>query len=94
MTTNTSDFRPRTAIVTASDSGIGRATAIALARAGMEVGVTWHSDEDGARETAAEIEKLGRRAVVTQLDVSDLEHCSAATSWPRSPTTSAASTCS
>lgn len=68
-------FEPRFAIVTASDSGIGKATAIALAGAGMDVGVTWHSDENGARDTAAEVERLGRRAVVTQLDVSDLEHC-------------------
>ena len=75
MTSDPRDFQPTRAIVPASDSGIGRSTAIALARAGMDVGVTWHSDEDGARETAAEIEKLGRRAVVTHLDVSDLEHC-------------------
>jgi NAD(P)-dependent dehydrogenase (short-subunit alcohol dehydrogenase family) len=75
MTSSPSDFQPTRAIVTASDSGIGRATAIALARAGMDVGVTWHSDEDGARETAAQVEALGRRAVVAQLDVSDLEHC-------------------
>jgi NAD(P)-dependent dehydrogenase (short-subunit alcohol dehydrogenase family) len=53
---------PRTAIVTGSDSGIGRATAVALARAGCDVGVTWHSDEDGARGTAKEITELGRRA--------------------------------
>jgi NAD(P)-dependent dehydrogenase (short-subunit alcohol dehydrogenase family) len=75
MTSNPSDFQPRFAIVTASDSGIGKATAIALARAGMDVGVTWHSDEDGANDTAREVEALGRRAVVTQLDVSDLDRC-------------------
>lgn len=68
-------FEPRFAIVTASDSGIGKATALALAEAGMDVGVTWHSDEEGARDTAAKVEQRGRRAVVTQLDVSDLEHC-------------------
>ncbi|WP_442922783.1 hypothetical protein [Microbacterium sp. TNHR37B] len=37
------------AIVTASDSGIGAATAIALAESGMDVGITWHTDEEGAR---------------------------------------------
>jgi NAD(P)-dependent dehydrogenase (short-subunit alcohol dehydrogenase family) len=57
------------AIVTASDSGIGRSTAARLARDGFDVGVTWHSDEQGARDTAREVEEQGRRAVVKQLDV-------------------------
>jgi len=66
-------FSPRRAIVTASDSGIGRATALALADAGMDVGVTWHSDEDGANETAEEVRRRGRNAVVAQFDATDLE---------------------
>jgi NAD(P)-dependent dehydrogenase (short-subunit alcohol dehydrogenase family) len=74
-TTEPLTFRPRTAIVTASDSGMGRATAIALARAGMDVGVTWHSDEEGAQETARLVEAEGRRAVVAQLDVTDIPGC-------------------
>src|SRR3954451_9644921 len=60
---------PRTAIVTGSDSGIGRATAVALARAGCDGGVTWHSDEDGARDTARQITELRRRAEVRELDL-------------------------
>lgn len=59
-----------TALVTGSDSGIGRATAVALARAGHDVAVTWHTDEAGARETAVEVEDVGRRAVVGRLDTS------------------------
>lgn len=59
----------RAAIVTASDSGIGRATAVALAAGGYDVGITWHSDEAGANETAAEVRGLGRRAEVRQLDL-------------------------
>ena len=58
------DFAPRTAIVTGSDSGIGRATAVALAEAGLDIGITWHSDEDGAEETARLVRDAGRRAVV------------------------------
>lgn len=69
------DFTPTTAIVTGSDSGIGRATAVALAEAGMDVGVTWHSDEDGANETARLVREAGRRAVVTQLDTTDAPAC-------------------
>jgi NAD(P)-dependent dehydrogenase (short-subunit alcohol dehydrogenase family) len=59
----------RRAIVTGSDSGIGRSTAVTLARQGFDVGVTWHSDEPGARETASQVENEGGRAVVQQLDV-------------------------
>ncbi|MDO8384678.1 MAG: SDR family oxidoreductase [Microbacterium sp.] len=68
-------FQPTRAIVTGSDSGIGKATAVALAAAGMDVGVTWHSDEEGARDTAREVEALGRRAVVRRLDTSDIPAC-------------------
>jgi NAD(P)-dependent dehydrogenase (short-subunit alcohol dehydrogenase family) len=68
-------FHPQTAIVTGSDSGIGRYTAVALAEAGMDVGVTWHSDEEGAEETARLVREHGRRAIVARLDTSDLEGC-------------------
>ncbi|MGG7463204.1 SDR family oxidoreductase [Plantibacter sp. YIM 135347] len=71
------DITFSTAIVTGSDSGIGRATAIALAQKGFDVGVTWHSDEDGANETAAIVRALGRKAVVAQLDTTELEECGA-----------------
>src|SRR5918998_1242302 len=59
----------RKAIVTASDSGIGKATAVRLARDGFDVGVTWHSDEQGAAGSAREVEAQGRRAAVARLDV-------------------------
>ena len=59
-----------TAIVTGSDSGIGRATAVALARRGLDIGITWHTDEEGAGETAQEVRELGRNAVVARLDAS------------------------
>jgi NAD(P)-dependent dehydrogenase (short-subunit alcohol dehydrogenase family) len=62
---DTFDFSPRRAIVTGSDSGIGRATAVALADAGLDVGVTWHTDEEGAEQTAAAVRERGRRAEVT-----------------------------
>jgi NAD(P)-dependent dehydrogenase (short-subunit alcohol dehydrogenase family) len=61
----------QTAIITASDSGIGKATAVRLAKAGFDIGVTWHSDREGAEDTARQVQELGQRAVVVQLDVTD-----------------------
>jgi NAD(P)-dependent dehydrogenase (short-subunit alcohol dehydrogenase family) len=68
-------FAPHHAIVTASDSGIGRATAVALAASGLDVGVTWHTDQDGALDTAAEVRDAGGKAEVAHLDTSDLASC-------------------
>src|SRR5215210_8256285 len=62
----------RIAIVTGSDSGIGKATAVELARTGYDIGITWHEDEDGAEGTAAEVRGLNRRAEVRRLDLTRL----------------------
>jgi NAD(P)-dependent dehydrogenase (short-subunit alcohol dehydrogenase family) len=64
----------RTAIITGSDSGIGKATAITLARRGYAVGVTYRSDDAGAEETATEVRDAGGSAVLRQLDVTDTAH--------------------
>lgn len=62
----------KVAIVTASDSGIGKQCALVLAKQGFDVGITWHSDEEGAKATAKEVEALGRRAEIIQLDLGHL----------------------
>ncbi|MFJ9722231.1 SDR family oxidoreductase [Streptomyces sp. NPDC101209] len=62
----------RVAVVTGSDSGIGRATAVRLARDGLDVGITFHTDRKGAEETAEEVRALGRRAEVARLDLTAL----------------------
>jgi NAD(P)-dependent dehydrogenase (short-subunit alcohol dehydrogenase family) len=61
------------AIVTGSDSGIGKASAVALAEHGFDLGVTWHRDEDGANGTADEVRGAGRRAEVRRLDLLELD---------------------
>lgn len=61
--------------MTGADSGIGKATAVALAAAGMDVGITWHRDEEGARRTADEVRAHGARAVVAHLDADDIPSC-------------------
>src|SRR3954471_20924621 len=60
------------AIVTGSDSGIGKATAVALAQDGFDVGITWHEDEEGARATEQEVRALGRTAATRRLDLAQL----------------------
>ena len=57
-----SQLTGRVALVTGAEVGIGRATAIALARAGADVAVHFYADQDGAAEVVREIETLGRKA--------------------------------
>jgi glucose 1-dehydrogenase len=59
------------AIVTGSDSGIGQATAIAFAREGADVAVTYLHDKEGAEHTKREVEAAGRKAVLIHLDQRD-----------------------
>jgi len=59
------------ALVTGASKGLGQAMAIGLAQAGADVLVNYYSDEQGARSTAAEIEKLGRKAIIFRADVAD-----------------------
>lgn len=57
------------ALVTGASSGIGRAVALALARAGADVVVNYSSNAEAAEVVVAEIRQLGRRAIAVQADV-------------------------
>jgi len=57
------------AIVTASGSGIGQESAKELAQNGFDVGITYHEDEAGARETLGVVEGVGRRGEIRRLDL-------------------------
>jgi 3-oxoacyl-[acyl-carrier protein] reductase len=61
----------RAVLVTGGSSGIGRAIAIASARAGADVALTYHVNEPGALEIAREIQALGRGAVVLHADLAN-----------------------
>lgn len=63
---------PLTAVVTGADSGIGKAVAVALAGGGVDVGITYHQDADGAERTADEVREAGARCAVRQLDLTAL----------------------
>lgn len=65
------------AAVTGASSGIGRASAIELAKAGCDVALIAR-DLERLKETAAEIEKIGRKAVVITADITDSEAVKAA----------------
>ena len=58
-------------LVTGSSSGIGKATAIAFGAEGASVAVTYHSNQDGAEETAAKIRETGGQALVLHYDLAD-----------------------
>jgi 3-oxoacyl-[acyl-carrier protein] reductase len=57
-------------LVTGASSGIGRAIALACARAGADVALTYRRNAEGARETAAEIRALVRRSEELRVDIS------------------------
>ena len=65
----------RAAIITGGDSGIGRAVAIAYAREGADVLLSYLSEDDDAQETARWVEEAGRTAVLMPGDIGDEAHC-------------------
>ena len=65
----------RVALVTGGGRGIGKAIALGLAEDGADIAINYRRDEDAARETVVEIEKLGRHAAAYAASVDDYEQC-------------------
>ncbi len=70
-------LQDRVALVTGGDSGIGRAVALAFAREGADVLISYLNEDEDARETARVVEEAGRRAIAVAGDIGDEAHCRA-----------------
>ena len=71
------DLRGRVALVTGGSRGIGRATALALARAGADVVITYLNARRNAEETGEELLELGRKTLVVRADLAESEDVAA-----------------
>lgn len=64
-------------IITGGDSGIGRAVALAFAREGADVLISYYNEDADTKETQRLVEDAGRRCVLMPGDIKDPEHCRA-----------------
>ena len=68
-------LKGRVALITGGDSGIGRAVAIAFAREGADILISYLSEHEDAEDTANMVEKEGRRCITVAGDISEERHC-------------------
>jgi NAD(P)-dependent dehydrogenase (short-subunit alcohol dehydrogenase family) len=68
-------FDGQTALVSGSSSGIGRAIAETLGEAGVDVGINYYTNRDGAMSAVEAIEAAGGSAVTIQADVGEIDGC-------------------
>ncbi|TAY08714.1 SDR family oxidoreductase (plasmid) [Rhizobium leguminosarum] len=68
-------LKGKRAIVTGGDSGIGRAVAIAYAREGANLVISYLDEDEDADETKRLVEQAGRKAVLVSGDIQDPAHC-------------------
>jgi len=71
----TGQLNGKVAVITGADSGIGRAVAIAYAREGADVLISYLNEDSDAREVKELVEAAGRKAVLVPGDVSEPQHC-------------------
>ncbi|AMM17315.1 NAD(P)-dependent oxidoreductase [Burkholderia sp. PAMC 28687] len=65
------------ALITGADSGIGRAVAIAFAREGADIAISYLDEDEDAKETARWVEEAGRKSLLLPGDITDYAHCRA-----------------
>jgi len=70
-------LKGKKAVITGGDSGIGRAVAIAFAREGADVLISYLEEHEDAKDTAALVEDAGRRAALIAGDLQEAAHCRA-----------------
>jgi len=68
-------LQDRVAIITGGDSGIGRSVAILFAREGADVVISYLTEDRDAKDTAAMVEKEGRRCLMSRGDIRDPDYC-------------------
>jgi NAD(P)-dependent dehydrogenase (short-subunit alcohol dehydrogenase family) len=70
-------LQDKATVITGGDSGIGRAVALAYAREGADVLISYLNEHDDAKETARLVEEAGRRAILVPGDLANPAHCRA-----------------
>src|ERR1044072_2580398 len=73
----TGKLKDKVAIITGGDSGIGRAIAIAFAREGADIAISYLDEHEDAEETSRWVKEAGRRCLTIPGDVGDVQHCRA-----------------
>ncbi len=70
-------LRDKKAVITGADSGIGRAVALAFAREGADVLISYYNEHEDAEKTKRVVEEAGRKAILMPGDIKDAKHCRA-----------------
>ena len=70
-------LKDKKAVITGGDSGIGRAVALAFAREGADVLISYYNEHEDAEKTKKVVEDSGRKAILMPGDIKDPKHCRA-----------------
>jgi NAD(P)-dependent dehydrogenase (short-subunit alcohol dehydrogenase family) len=75
MTPSKTSLEGKLILVTGAGTGIGQGVALELAQQGADVAISYHGSEQGARETVAQMQALGRRAIALQANLGVVADC-------------------